>query len=314
MKNKQLLITLLPLLALSACNKATYKLDLQVATPAGSPSTAFYKYLGDTEHLEVNGNANNVIAYFTSTDSSQRKDIVVAPTNAGIAAINKGAQFKIAATITFGNFFLLSTGKDEDGNLNEGDKVYAFQQNGVAGKLFNYVYGDKGLDVTYLTDAASVKNEILTNKDFDADYVLLAQPVVAAILGQKSDYKIYANVQNDYKTKSGNHEITQASVFVRNDVDTKVAKRFLSSIKSDVEELLKNPEQAINKYTSEIEDPVFSTKLTGTKQLITTLLTNNNQIGLGYKAAFENKASIDLFIKALGLPESNEEIYFRTDK
>ncbi len=309
--NKKLL-TLIPIMVLTACSgTASHSLELQVATPAGSPATAFYKYLGDTEHLEVNGDANNVIAYLTSTDTSQRKDVVVAPTNAGVAAINKSAPFKLAATITFGNFFLLSTGKDSDGTLSEGDKVIAFQQNGVAGKLFNYVYGDKGLDVTYLTDAASIKNKILT-EDLDAGYVLLAQPVVAAILAQKSEYKIYANVQNDYKEKTGGKEVTQASIFIRNDVDVSKAKSFLNNIKEDVESLLKDP-SLLESSTKDIEDQIFTTKLTGTKTLVTNLLKNNNQIGLGFKYAYENKESIDAFIGTLGLPATNEEIYFRVN-
>ena len=309
--NKKLL-TLIPVIALTACSGTTsHSLELKVVTPAGSPATAFYKHLGDTEHLEVNGDANNVIAYLTTTDTAQRKDVVVAPTNAGVAAINKNAPFKIAATITFGNFFLLSTGKESDGTLSEGDKVIAFQQNGVAGKLFNYVYGDKGLDVTYLTDAASVKNKILT-EDLDAGYVLLAQPVVAAILGQKSEFKIYANVQNDYKEKTGGKEITQASIFIRNDVDVSRAKSFLNGIKEDVESLLKDP-SLLASSTEDIEDQVFTTKLTGTKTLVTNLLKNNNQIGLGFKYAYENKESIDAFIGTLGLPATNEESYFRVN-
>lgn len=152
---KIILLPLMSLLLLNGCNSSSqgsddYKLDLKIATPAGSPATAFYKHLGESDYLEVNGDATNVLAYFTSTDSTQRKDVIVAPTNAGIASINAGADFKIAATVTFGNFFLLSTGKDTNETLDKGDKVIAFQQNGVAGKLFNFVYGDRELDVTYL--------------------------------------------------------------------------------------------------------------------------------------------------------------------
>ena len=283
----------------------TQSLELKVAAPAGSPAVALFAHISEST-VEINA-AENVQSYMTDTAD---KDIVILPTNYGVNMIaNKGVGFKLAATVTFGNFFLLSTGKDSDGVLSEGDKVIAFQQNGVAGKLFNYVYGDKGLDVTYLTDAASVKNKILT-EDLDAGYVLLAQPVVAAILGQKSEYKVYANVQNDYKEKTGGKEITQASIFVRNDVDANKAKTFLKNIKEDVEALLKDPE-LLASATSEIEDQVFTTKLTGTKTLVTNLLKNNNQIGLGFKYAVDNKESIDAFIGTLGLPATNEEIYFR---
>lgn len=312
--NKKIILTLLPLMALTACNKSAYKLDLKVATPSGSPATAFIKYLGDTEHLEVNSSADNVLAYFTSVDTNQKKDIIVAPTNGGIAKIKAGAEFQIAATLTFGNFFLLSTGLDDDEQLDEGDKVLAFQQNGVAGKLFNYVYGDRNLDVTYLDNAVAVKNEVLTNKNLDADYFLLAQPVVAAVLSQKENFKIARNVQADYQEKTGGKEITQASIFIRKGTDEEVANNFLKAIEKDVNELIKNPEKFIANYAKDIEDEVFSAKMTGTKQLITKLLTNNNQIGLGFKNAFENKAAIDNFIGTLGMPATNEEIYFRSSK
>ena len=140
-------------------SEASSQLNLNVAVPAGAPAVPFYKNLTDS-HLEVAG-ADTVVAYLTSSSS---KDVVIAPTNAGINAIKQGANFKLAATVTFGNFFLVSTGNDNDGILNKGDKVLAFQEKGVPGKIFNYVYGDKELDVKFVTDAAAAKTEILTEK------------------------------------------------------------------------------------------------------------------------------------------------------
>ena len=311
--NKKLLLTLLPLIALSACNKAAYKLDLQVASPAGSPAIALYKYLGDSDHLEVNTDANNVVAYFSSTKTSERKDVILAPTNAGIAAINSGANYKIAATVTFGNFFLISTGSDEDKTLNKGDKVMAFQEKGVAGKLFNYLYGDKELDVEFKTTAADVKNAVLTDKDFNADYILLAQPVVNAVVSAKEGYSVFANLQQDYKEKTGGKEITQASIFVRNDTDTQLLNNFLKNIKSDVESLLKKPEVFLD-AVSGMDDTVVTAKVTAKKEAVVNLIKNGNALGLGFKYALENKASIDAFIGTLGLQETNEEIYFSVNK
>ena len=48
--------------------------------------------------------------------------------------------------------------------MNKGDKVLAFQEAGVPGKLFKYLYSDLELDVTFLADAAAVKNQILTEQ------------------------------------------------------------------------------------------------------------------------------------------------------
>ena len=306
---KKLVLTLLPFMALTACGKTNYQLDLNIATPAGSPAIAFYKYLGDTEHLEVNSDANNVLAYF-GADAKTIKDVIVAPTNAGVAKIKAGAPYKIAATVTFGNFFLLSTGKDDNEALDEGDKVLAFQENGVAGKLYKYLYSDKTSNVTYVADAKAV-NTAITDKDFDYEYVLLAQPVVTSVLSAHSDFKVFASLQVDYKTKTGK-EITQASIFIRDTAEKEKADKMLKAVKKDVEELLEKPSVFADAVEG-LEEQVVTSKVTGKTQLIVNLLTNNNALGMGFKYAKENKEAIDTFVKAIGMGETSEEIYYSID-
>ena len=90
-------------------------------------------------------------------------DVIVAPTQGGLTQIVKQqAEYKIAATITFGNFYLISTGRDEDNTLNKGDKVCYFQKDDVPGKVFNYVYGDLDL-FTYDVAAVSDTKAIIEN-------------------------------------------------------------------------------------------------------------------------------------------------------
>ena len=135
-------------------------IDIKVACPAGAPATSLYNHLNETENIEIAA-ADTVLAYLSNNSN---KDVVIAPTNAGLAAINRGAEFKIAATITFGNFFIVSTGHDKNGTMDKGDKVLAFQENGVAGKMFNYIYGDRELNITYVADVNEAKSIILTQK------------------------------------------------------------------------------------------------------------------------------------------------------
>ena len=286
----------------------TQPLGIKVAAPAGSPALALFAHLSESD-VEINA-AENVQAYMTDTAN---KDIVILPTNYGVNAIvNKGVSFKLAATVTFGNFFLLSTGNDDNATLDSGDKVLAFQQNGVAGKLFNYLYGDKELSVKYEADAKTVKDAVLTGGDsFDYDYVLLAQPVVNVILQKKTSYSLYASLQEDYKTKSGGKEITQASIFVKNSADVTKAKAALATIKSDVEQLLKNHQEVIDQ-TKNLEEEVISAKFTATAQAVKGLLDNGNQLGVGYKDAFDNKTNIDAFLASLGMGATSEDIYFRS--
>ena len=307
--NKKLILCLIPFILLTGCNKNKEEeqpgtFSFKVACPVGAPATAFYAHFSDPD-LEV-GNADTVVAYLSNNSD---KDAVVVPTNAGIAAINKGANYKLAATITFGNFFLLSTGNDADQTLNEGDKVLAFQQNGVPGKLFNYVYGDKQLDVTFLADAPAVKNEVLTGSN-TYDYIYLAQPVVTAVMSQKQNLTMYANVQQDYKAKTNGLEITQASIFIKNDANHDNAKLFLEDLDNDVTRLLADPENVLTTATSSLEAEVVTGKLNGTVALVSKLLKNGNSLGLGFKYAKSNKAAIDAFIGTLGMPASSDSIYF----
>ena len=285
----------------------TNEIKVKVATPSKAPAVALFAHLKEG-NVEINSAANNVIAYLTTTSD---KDMVIAPTNAGISAIvQRNAEFKIAATVTFGNFYLLQTGKDTDGKLNEGDSVLAFQETNVAGRLFKYVYGDLNLNTTYLADVTAVKNEILTAKDnIGYGYVLLAQPDVNEILKLQTSYSVYANVQNDFKTKSGGKEITQASIFVKNTSNKEDVVDALNTIKSDVDALLSNTSNLIE-ATQNVENEVFLSKYGCTKEDLKSILDDGNQLGIGFKKAKDNKESIDEFISVFGMGKTSEEIYF----
>ncbi|MBP5694669.1 MAG: hypothetical protein J6X03_04420 [Bacilli bacterium] len=109
-KNIFLMGTLICLInGLVSCNDndATKSFEVKIASPSKAPAIALYSHLTE-ENVEINSAANNVVGYLTNNSD---KDMVIVPTNAGINAIVKqNANFKIAATVTFGNFFLISTG------------------------------------------------------------------------------------------------------------------------------------------------------------------------------------------------------------
>ena len=83
----------------------------------------------------------------------------------------------------------------------------------------------------------------------------------------------------------------------------------LNTIKSDVDALLKNTKSLLE-ATKDVEDQVFSSKLGSTKEELKGLLDNENQLGIGFKKAIDNKASIDAFISTFGMGATSEEIYF----
>ena len=87
--------------------------------------------------------------------------MIVAPTHGGMGKlINEGANYTIAATITFGNMYIVSMGTDSDNELNAGDRVLYFQKNDLPGKVFDYLYGDLNLSTYDVAGAADTKNVI----------------------------------------------------------------------------------------------------------------------------------------------------------
>ena len=319
MNNKLNILLMSSLLMLSGCTKVTpntdYTLDLNVACPSGAPAIALANYLNDS-HVEINADASAVLSYI---DASSNKDIVIAPTNALVAKVIKaGAPFKIAATITFGNLYLLSLNNDENNTLDNTDYVVSFQQNQLPDKLFKYVYGSE-LDVHYVSSAADARDCAasgvnIADNNHKVNYVLLAEPAIRQVLKANPSVTIYSDLQALYSEKANVTYFTQASIFVRTTVDTTKVNKFLSQIEKDIKSLLSNPNSILDKG---ITDEQFSGKFMCPKAFIVDELTtidNKNKIGLNYRNAFANKESIDAFLVNLGfLPSgaTSEEVYYK---
>ena len=317
MKKNKLLISVL-LLSLTSCGPVDTS-SLKIVTPTGAPSIAFYKEVGNT-NFETNSTPSNIVAMMTSTSD---KDIVVIDTVSGIKAINNGAPYLLAANITFGNFFIASTGKDDDGIMNEGDKIVLFGQSQTPDLLFHYLYGESfDSNIEYVANATAAAQCLASGKNVstssEIDYVFLAQPALYTILNNTNaptygKASIYKNIQEEYKAKTNNQELVQASVFVRKSDDkdyNKMLKAYLDNLNQAINEAIENPtlvKESMDQISSEEVASIFQINSNAAK----AVLEDNNGLGLGYKEALDNKQSIDSFISLFSLGETNEEIYFK---
>ncbi|MCR5491286.1 MAG: hypothetical protein K6F32_04065 [Bacilli bacterium] len=287
---------------------------LKVACPAGAPAVAFYQHIQESEqYLEINSNASNVVGYLTENSG---KDIVVAPTNAGITSIvKKSAPYKIAATITFGNFYVASTGNDEDKTMNNDDYVVLFQQNNVPDKLFNYVYGDLGLTNIHYVNAASDAAKALisgvdsSNDNAKVDYVLMAEPALSTALSKNANASEYSNLQTAFAAKSNDMALTQASIFVSNSADEISVASYLKDLETAVKDFLGNP-TVIDSYLNGLEEEAITSKFNASAAVLKTMASNDNRMGLGFVEAAENKDAIANFMKIFGMESVSEEVYF----
>lgn len=289
------------------------KEDVKVICPTGAPAVAFYNHAED-DRFETNSVPSNIVSFL---NEASPYDMVVIDTVSGIRAINNGAPYKMAATITFGNFFIAATGNDDDGVMDSDDKIVLFGQNQTPDLLFHYIYGtqfDSAIEyVNAVSDAAgclaSGKNVATGN---GVDYVFVAQPVLFATLNNKNaatygKSSIYKNIQDEYKEKSSNKELVQASVFVKN-TDKYSYDSYLSSLKGDIDAVVSNPNLVIEKL-GDLDENAVKTKYGIAPTAMKGVLASNNGLGLGYKKAKDNKENINNFISIFGLSEVSDEIF-----
>ena len=317
MKKSLIILTTLLAVSLSACNKTTNSnssnvapdiSSLSIISPQGAPALAFYDFASNGNFI-TNDNPQNIVAIM----NAGQKDVIVLPTNAGVGAINKNAPYKLAATITFGNFYVASLNNDDNGVMDANDTILLFQQNNVPDKLFHYVYGnafDNNIHyVAAVNDVAvAVRDgEFEDNRvKYTPNYVLTAEPSLTALISQNKVTK-YADIQEEYRKKSNSLEIFQASVFIKNDVDVAKGNAFLDKLKQDVEAAIADS----NKLLEGMNKVEAAQTLFGVApQMAANVLKNNNGMGLGFKKAKENKAAIDKFLTLFNIAETDEKIYF----
>lgn len=309
---KKLFITLLVATTLVSCsnqpNVNLRQTDLKIAAPAGAPAIAMYGFTNGLTSVSAPLPLFQQATY----------DVIVAPTHGGIMQIRNNAPYKLAATVSFGNFYLLATGNDDDGVLDEGDEVLIFQENEIPGKVFKYLYGSLGL-TTYAVDTVDKTSPVILNNGVykinetttvNLDYIFTAEPVVS---NTDSASKIFKRAREDYSAKTNEKRIMQASVFVNNNTEKSKIDEFLTLLEKDIIKALDNP-QAIadifNVYGGEDEQ---KQKYGYTASTVVKAQNNKNGLGIGFLRAYNYRADIQEFVNLIApaVGEISEEVYYK---
>lgn len=299
---KKILLTLPLLLMVVGCADGD---DLTILCPTGAPAIAFYDHVDDVE-FQTNSTPANIVSQMTSNGS----DVIVIDTVSGVKAIASGAPYKLAANITFGNFYIASTGLDDNNTMDKDDSIVIFGQSQTPDKIFTYLYGSDYTNITFVDNVQSAAKCLISKKTLDnkdVKYVFVAEPVLTNALKQNSDASIYANIQDVYKEKTSN-ELIQAGVFIKNSVANSARKDFLRDLKEDINDLLNNS-QRIYEGHDDVTPEMFTNKIGIPTETIIECLNKNNSIGLGYKEASDNFNSIKGFLELFNQDITKDEIY-----
>lgn len=312
MKKSRLLLLATAGLALSGCKFTLFgktfslfeKDDVtkcKILVPTGAPAVAMSAF-AMTSDFETTTDPSTIVPLM----ASGQVDVAVLPTNVGVTAIkNKKVPFKLLCTITFGNFYIASTGHDDDGVMDSDDYIVSFQKGAVPDKIFHYVHGDSfDENIHYVANAQQAAGCLktgtdVTNENADVDYVLLAEPALTTVLKANQKASIYEDLQSKYVEKSNGLIIPQASVFVANSLDQKtIQEGFYEVIAKSINEMLTDTD-VMKSFMNLVSEPET---LFGVKPEVAAEVTKNgNKMGIGCKKGSIIKDDINNFLKLFGI-------------
>ena len=312
MKKNLILLTTLSGLLITGCSLESLfgkknEVNQKIIVPTGAPAIAMSSF-AMTENFETVTDPSTIVPMM----ASGQVDVAVLPTNVGATAITvKKVPFKILCTITFGNFYIASTGHDDDGIMDEDDYIVSFQKGAVPDKIFHYVHGD-GFDnaLHYVSSAAEAAKCLKSGKNLsddskEVDYVLLAEPAMTNVLKSTPAASVYEDLQSKYIEKSGGLILPQASVFVKSSLDQKVVMEGIyEALDKSINEMIKDT-SVMTSFMNMVSDPetVFGVK----PEIAAEVTQNGNKMGLGIKLASSIKSDINNFLQIFGVNELTDE-------
>ncbi len=296
---------------LAGCTKDKAN-ELTIISPTGAPAVAFYNH-ATNDNYTTNGTPANILSGMTKNG----KDIVVIDTLSGLKAIKDAeAPYQIFATITFGNFYLVGTGNDDNQTIDQDDNIVLFGQNQTPDKLFQLLYPNF-TNISYVTNVQESGKCLCsgktTNGAEDVDYVFVAEPIMTNILtNQECNTYMKTNIidiQEKYKEATQDKLLTQASMFVKKGIDAKQLETFATNLKNDIEAGINNPD-LIFQGMSKLTDQEAAAKFGIGAQMAKLVMSYGNRLGLGFEYAIDIKEDIDAFIALFGESATLNEYYY----
>lgn len=228
MLNKKLFIFIVffcLFLTLASCNKD----KLNMIVPYGAPQFAqLYMQESNDYDVTIVQGADPLVAAF----ASESYDVIIAPTNLGAKLYQSKPVYQLAASITWGNYYLISKDFIALDDL-EDQEIIAFGQNQTPDAILQYVLDDSSIHITYLDSLSSVVSEFLLD---GSQIYLVAEPSLSLI--EASHTVNVIDIKQLYQDKTGRDSFPQASVFVHHKLSDDIVDKIKNDIKNSIEKTL----------------------------------------------------------------------------
>ena len=249
----------------TGCDKE--KETLNIYMPDGAPALAMSKLMHENTQFGYDTNytvvsATNVSNYILNKSA----DIAIMPINMASKILKDGEDYKILATVTNGNLYIVGNrdissladlkgevlGVIGQGNVPDLTLKYLFNENSV-----EYEQGESTIEgkvaIRYFSEASNLlpmlKNNVMS-------FGLLPEPAVSKLLGMASNYSIELDVQALWD----GGDYPQAVLVAKNDIceDEDLIEDLLETLVENENWVLENPTLAVNAINANLLEGVVA--------------------------------------------------------
>lgn len=285
----------------SACMKPadTYT----VITPIGSPQLAQI-HVQNMARYQTDAMSGPELLQAAFTSGSH--DFIFAPTNLGAKFYSVNQKYKLAASIVWGNTYIVSqltkivTLEDL-----EGRDIVVYGKNQTGDIILNYILNHHNIkaNISYVSNVSDANIELVKNKNA---IIMTAEPSLS-VLSLKLDGLHVIDLQKEYQTITGKDSYPQASLFVKADLPEEVIKKYITFLKSSIEQANQEP----------LKTAKLAIKLgmNFDEKAIEKAIPNSNLL---FKSAVDSKEAVEAYLSLLAEININligsmpdENFYFR---
>jgi NitT/TauT family transport system substrate-binding protein len=241
---------------------------LNIFMPDGAPALSMAKLLHENEQFGFNTkysvvSATNISNYILNKEA----DIAIMPINMASKILKDGENYKILATVTNGNLYIV--GNRSINNLSDlkNEKVGVIGQGNVPDLTFKYLLNSNDIEyaisennienkvaLTYFSEASNLIPSLIQGK---LSFGLLPEPAVSKLLSMSDNFKIQLDIQSLWEGGS----YPQAVLVVKNTLieNNNFIDDLLSSLDANEEWILENTTDAINAINDNLLEGVVPT-------------------------------------------------------
>lgn len=250
--------------------------------------------------------SDSLVSAFTA----EMAEVIIAPTNVGAIVYQQQVPYQLAATLGWGNLYLIS---HENLSIDElaGRKITAFEEGSTSDLLLQMILKEKGLldqvEIEYLSNASDVQ---VMYEAGETNLAVISEPSLSTLNKKVETMNVIVDFQKVYSEWYGGNSYPQASLFIHKDLienHQEVIEPLLAQIEASIEFANESPdEMGAELIKMEFDLP---------QDIVNEAVFNSN---LMFKTAEEAKEEIELYlqklydfdVKTVGGNLPNEDFYY----